>query len=123
MAGRQGYPEDLNVRLKQYALRIIKLTTSLPRTPEGLLFRHQLVGSGTSPGAQFREARRARSNAEFIAKMNIGLQELDETGWWLELLGDSGVIKGSRLAGQRDETDQLIAIFVTCINNARRRGG
>ena len=118
MPAKEKYPEDLSVRLKRYALRVLKLSATLPSSVEALIFRRQLAGSGTSPGAHFREARRARSTAEFVSKMNGGLQELDETDWWLELLGESGLIKPSRLTELRDETDQLIAIFVTCIRNA-----
>src|SRR5262245_45568749 len=115
MPARREYPEDLSVRLKRYALRVLKLAASLPGSPEGMMLRRQLGRSGTSAGAHFREARRARSKAEFVSKMNGGLQELDETAWWLELLADSGLIKASRLEELRDETNQLIAIFVACI--------
>src|SRR5688572_17078160 len=104
---------DLNERLKRYALRILSLTASLPREPEAELFRRQLSRSGTSPGAHYREARRGRSNAEFISKMNGGLQELDETDWWLELLFEMSFADRARIAALRDETNQLIAIFVT----------
>jgi four helix bundle protein len=119
MSARRRYPEDLSVRLKRYALRILKLAASLPTNSEAMMFRRQLARSGTSPGAHFREARRARSTAEFVSKMNGGLQELDETDWWLELLAESGIVKPPRLTELRDETNQLIAIFVTCIKNAR----
>jgi four helix bundle protein len=120
-AARHKYPEDLSDRLKRYALRILKVAASLEGSPEAYIFR-QLARSGTSAGAQFREARRARSVAEFISKMNSGLQELDETDWWLELLAESGLIKPSRLDELRAETNELIAIFVTCIKNAGNHG-
>jgi four helix bundle protein len=72
-------------------------------------------------GAHYREASRARSNAEFVSKLNAGLAELDEAGYWLDLLIDSKIVRAHRLTRLRAETEELIAILVTCTNNARRR--
>ena len=72
-------------------------------------------------GAQYREACRARSVSEFISKMSSALQELDEADYWLELLGDSGIIPASKLTGLRGEADELMRVFVASINTARRR--
>jgi len=121
MANNGDVPEELNLRLKRFALRVLKLCASLPNTPEARMFRLQLAKSGTSPGAHYREARRARSMAEFISKFNGGLQELDETEWWLDLLGATGLVPESRLTSLRSESNELIAIFVTCIQNTRRK--
>src|SRR5438270_10628305 len=77
---------DLRERLLQFAIRIIKLACSLPDTPEGRLVRGQLIRCGTSPGAQYREACRARSRAEFVSKMESSQQELDETDYWLLII-------------------------------------
>ena len=82
---------DLKVRTKQFALRIIRLYTSLPKTTEAQVMGKQVLRSGTSVGAQYREAQRAKSDADFINKVEGSLQELDETSYWLELLRDSGI--------------------------------
>jgi len=77
---------DLKLRTKQFALRIIKLFSSLPKTAVAQVIGKQVLRSGTSVGAQYREACRSRSNSEFISKMTSSLQELDETTYWLDLL-------------------------------------
>ena len=78
--------QDLRKRTKEFALRIIKLYTALPKTTEAQILGKQILRSGTSVGAHYREACRAKSNADFISKIEGGLQELDETLYWLELL-------------------------------------
>ena len=115
--------EELAQRLKSYALRVLRVAGSLPRdVPELWVIRDQMVRSGTAPGAHHREARRGRSTAEFVSKMNTALQELDETDYWLELLIDGGYVAATLLGPLRDETQQLIAIFVASINSANERG-
>jgi four helix bundle protein len=114
-------PQDLRQRTKAFALRIIRLYAALPKTIEAQVIGKQLLRSGTSPGAQYREACRARSNAEFISKMESGLQEFDETTYWLELLIEGGVVQSNLLTPLLDEANQLIAIFVTCVKNAKDR--
>jgi four helix bundle protein len=74
-------------------------------------------------GAHYREAYRARSTAEFIIKLEVGLQELDETAYWLELLAESGVVPVDKLRLLQQETNELTAIFVTCVKNAKEGGG
>ena len=81
-------PSDLRIRTKTYALRIIKRYQSLTKSGEAQVIGKQVLRSGTSIGAQYREACRAKSPADFISKMESGLQELDETAYWLELLID-----------------------------------
>jgi four helix bundle protein len=115
--------QDLRQRTKCFALRIIHLTTALPKTPVGNVINYQILKSGTSVGAHYREASRSRSTAEFISKMEGGLQELDETAYWLELLAESGILPVKRLAELRKKTDELIAIFTTCVRNAKRKKG
>src|SRR5690349_5164916 len=88
---------DLRRRLKEYSLRILKLYDSLPKHGSIHIITHQLVRSGTSPGAQYREAFRAKSRADFISKIEGALQELDESDYWLELLIDGGYISANRL--------------------------
>jgi four helix bundle protein len=109
---------DLRKRTKAFALRIIRLCASLPDTPEGRLIRWQLLKSGTSPGAHYREAYRARSVAEFVSKMGGGNQELEETAYWLELLVEAKIVAAKRLEGLMKETDELIAIFTSSIKTA-----
>lgn len=112
---------DLKSRTKSFALRIIKLFTSLPKSPEAQVIGKQVLRSGTSVGAQYREACRSRSNSEFISKMQSSLQELDETAYWLELLVDGDMVKPEKLTELRKETDELIAIFVTSVKTAKAK--
>ncbi len=114
--------QDLRKRLKDYSLRILKLYDSLPKTGSVHIITHQLARSGTSPMAQYREACRAKSNADFISKIEGGLQELDESDGWLELLVDGKYVAASKLAPLRAETNELISIFVTMAVNSKKRG-
>ena len=102
-------------------MRIIRLSSTLQRTTEAQVLGKQVLRSGTSVGAHYREANRARSTAEFVSKLESGLQELDETCYWLELLDESGIVPRERLTDLIDEANQLAAILVTCVKNARRR--
>jgi four helix bundle protein len=89
---------DLRTRTKAFALRVIRVYETLPRSGASNVLGNQLLRAGTSVGANFREAHRSRSNAEFVAKVGDCLKELEETGYWLELLIESGRIKQSKLA-------------------------
>jgi four helix bundle protein len=109
---------DLRRRTKRFALRVIRLCSSLPRDDETLVMRRQLIRCGTSVGAQYREACRARSPAEFRSKMNSGLQELDETAYWFELLVESERVPQTRLAELMQEANELMAIFVSSIKTS-----
>ncbi|MSR59409.1 MAG: four helix bundle protein [Planctomycetaceae bacterium] len=99
--------EPLRDRTKHFALRIIRLFGSLPNKPLAQVLGKQILRSGTSVAANFREASRARSNAEFIAKLGIVEQELDETALWLELLVESGMLSSARLSPLQQESDEL----------------
>src|SRR5689334_7491108 len=88
---------DLVRRTKVFALRIIKLYVSLPKTTQAQVIGKQVLRSGTSVGAHYREAKRARSTAEFVSKIEGALQELDETIYWLELLCESEIVSETRL--------------------------
>ncbi len=90
-------PQDLRTRTKQYALRIIKLYSSMPKTTEAQVIGKQLLRSGTSAGAHYREAHRSKSTADFISKMEGGIQELDETAYWLELLVEGQIVPAAKL--------------------------
>ena len=113
--------QDLRGRTKRFAIRIIKLYGSLPKRTEAQVIGKQLLRSGTSVGANYREGCRARSDAEFIAKLGICLQELDETAYWLELLEEAEIVKPSLLVDLHDETNQLIAIFTTISKNRKAK--
>jgi four helix bundle protein len=104
---------DLKGRTKQFALRIDRLYSALPSSVVAQVLGKQLLRSGTSGGAHFREATRGRSDAEFISKVEGALQELEETAYWLELLGEGEVVSSTRLADLMEEANQLTAILVT----------
>ena len=112
---------DLKARTKQFALRIIKLFRSLPKSADAQVIGKQILRSGTSVGAQYREACRSRSDSEFVSKMSSSLQELDETAYWLELLVEGEFVNGEKLKGLQDEAEQLIAIFVSSIRTTKAR--
>jgi four helix bundle protein len=112
--------EDLKVRTRNYSLRIIKLYDSLPTRGAARVIGEQVLRSGTSVGAHYREAIRSRSSAEYAAKINSGLMELEETLYWLELLEHSGIVRANRLTSLMDETNQLTAIMVTLTKKAKR---
>ena len=111
---------DLKVRTKKFALRIIKLHQSLPKSGEEQVIGKQVLRSGTSVGAQYREACRAKSPADFVNMMGGGLKELDETAYWLELLVEGEIVPAAKLAELQKETDELTAIFVSSINTSKR---
>lgn len=111
--------ENLRQRTKTFALRVIKLYTSLPKSTEAQVLGKQLLRSGTSVGAHYREAVRARSKAEYISKVGGGLQELEESVYWLELLIDAELVTPQKLASLIGEANELIAIFVTLSNRAK----
>lgn len=110
---------DLRERTEDYALRIIRLFRALPRSTEAQVIGKQFLRSGTSVGANYREAYRSRSKAEFIAKLGDCLKELDETDYWLGLLVKSEIMSQAQLEAIIKETNELIAIFVTIIKNTK----
>jgi four helix bundle protein len=120
MPDDQGFQrEDLRRRTKSFALRIIKLYGALPKSTEAQVIGKQLLRSGTSIGAHYREAVRARSKAEYISKVGGGLQELEESIYWMELLTDAALIASQNLDSLIAEANELIAIFVTLANRAK----
>lgn len=110
---------DLKERTKRYAVRIIRLFTALPKSTEAQVLGKQLLRSGTSVGAHYREATRSRSTAEFVSKIEGGLQELAESAYWLELLVETEIMPADRLADLMREADELTAILITCARNAK----
>lgn len=113
---------DLRQRTKQFALRIIRLYSALLKTTEAQVIGKQLLRSGTSVGAHYREAVRSRSTAEFVSKIEGGLQELEESAYWMELLVESDIMPQARLNELQQEANELTAILVTCSKNAKRKG-
>ena len=116
-----GRVKDLKVRMREFALRIIRLYAKLPKSTEGQVIGKQLLRSGTSVGAHYREGSRARSTAEFVSKLGGGQQELEETIYWLELLQEAEIVKPTLLDGLITECNELQAIFTTCIINAKKK--
>ena len=112
---------DLRVRTKQFALRVIRLFCALPKRTEVEVLGKQVLRSGTSVGANFREAYRARSEAEFLSKVGDCLKELEETCYWLELLVEGQIVPADRLAALQDECHQLIAILTTISKKVKSR--
>jgi four helix bundle protein len=104
---------DLRVRTKQFALRVIRVFTALPKSAEADVIGRQLLRSGTSVGANFREAHRARSDAEFVSKVGDCLKELDESSYWMELLLDAEIVPNDRLSPLLKECNELIAVLTT----------
>lgn len=104
--------KDLKRRTREFALRIVHLYTILPKTVEAQVLGKQMLRSGTSVGAHYREGIRSRSRNEFISKIEGGLQELEETAYWLELLNDAKIVQSNQLTDLHQEVEELLAIFV-----------
>ena len=111
--------EDLEERTRKFALRIIKLFRSLPKADDARILGKQLLRSGTSIGANYRAACRARSRAEFVAKLGIVLEEADETAFWLELVRDANIFPEAKLRDIIQEAKELVAIFVASVRKAK----
>jgi len=109
----------LQNRTKDFAIRIVKLFRSLPKTDEARVLGKQVLRSGTSVAANYRAVCRARSKAEFIAKVGIAVEEADESVFWLELLGDTGIVQKQRLEDLLREANELLAIFAASQRTAR----
>jgi len=114
-------PIDLRQRTRAFAVRVMRLGDSLPRTRSGNVVGSQIIRSGSSVGAHYREGTRSRSDAEVISKFETALQELDETAYWLEVIVESGMMSARKVASLQKETDELIAIFVTCVKKVKAR--
>jgi len=111
--------EDLKKRTREFALRIIRLCEAIPHGRTADAIAKQLVRCGTSVGANYRAAARAKSTADFIAKMSIVEEECDECIYWMELLVEAGIMEKRFLHDLMDEADQLLAITVASIKTAR----
>jgi four helix bundle protein len=113
--------QDLRVRTKDFALAVVKLYVALPKTGEAQVLGRQLLRSGTSVGAHYHEAVRARSTAEYVSKLGGALQELEETSYWLELLERAEIVFCSRPVDLPREVNELTAILVSCMQKAKSK--
>jgi four helix bundle protein len=114
-------PQDLRTRTSEFALRIIRLYVSLPKTTEAQVIGKQVLRSGTSIGAHYREGYRAKSDADIVHKFETALQELDETDYWLDLLIKANIVPAQKVEPLIRETNELLAIFVTIVTKIKAR--
>ena len=111
------FAKKLEEKTRDFAVGIIRLSTKLPNTPESRVIRNQITKSGTSIGANYREANRARSKADFINKINICASEASETQYWLEVLRDSAWLPWEHITPHYKECSELLAIFTSIGKN------
>ena len=114
-------PQDLRSRTSEFALRVIRLYVSLPKSTEAQVIGKQVLRSGTSIGAHYREGHRAKSDADLIHKFETALQELDETDYWLDLLVKAGIVPAQKVETLIKETNELLAIFTTIVTKIKKR--
>jgi four helix bundle protein len=112
--------DEMKQRTKQFALRVVKLVQSMPDNRVAFTLGQQLLRSGTSVGANYRAACRARSPAEFRSKLGIVEEESDESAFWLELLVDAEIIQAQRLESLMQEANEIVSIVVASINTSKR---
>jgi four helix bundle protein len=112
-------PEEMRIRTRAFALRVIRLAESLPETPTARVIRNQMIRCGSSVGANYRAACRAKSKPDFAAKMGIVEEEADETVYWIELLCDAGIVRLTRVRDLLKEADEILAITVSSIKSAK----
>jgi len=111
--------EELKKRTKQLGLRIIKLIESLPSSKAANVIGNQLLRSGTSVGANYRSACRARSKPDFISKASISIEEADESLYWMEMPVEAEIMPKEKLAALMKETDEIVAILTASVKTAR----
>ena len=113
----KDFAKGLEARTLKFAVSIIKLSGKLPNTPEGKVVRNQVMKSGTSVGANYREANRSRSRAEFKSRIKICESEASETQYWMELIGEAGWLTLPQVKGEYKECSELLAIFTAIGKN------
>jgi four helix bundle protein len=111
------FSKDLEKRTRKFAVAIIRLSTKLPSTPEGLVVRNQITKAGTSVGANYREANRARSRADFKNKIKICESEASETQYWLEVISEVKWLSWEKMKPDYNECSELLAIFTSVGKN------
>jgi four helix bundle protein len=117
----RSQPEELRDRTKQFAMRIVKLFRSLPKTEEARVLGRQVLRSGTSVAANYRAVCRSRSRADFISKLAVVTEEMDETAFWLELMVDTGIVPKAKMENLLAEANELVRIFGSSVHTARSR--
>jgi len=115
--------KELQARTKSFALRIIRMFRSLPKTEEARILGRQVLRSSTSVAANYRAVCRARSKAEFTAKLGVVVEEADETIFWLELLVESEIVPEEKIHSLMNEANELLAIFAASRHTARKQSG
>lgn len=114
------FAKQLEKRTRQFAVRIIKLSARLPNSPEGRVIKNQLTEAGTSVGANYQEANRARSKADFRNKMSICEGECSETQFWIEVIVDAEMLPWKEVKPDYDECSELLAIFTSALDSLDR---
>ena len=118
--GKKRKDEELAERLLDFAVRIIKLCSDLPKNSIGNHVRGQLLKCGTSPGANYEEARGAESTADFVHKLGVVLKELKESRFWLNVIIKASLLKTDKAVPLRDECEELIAIIAKSVFTAKK---
>jgi len=113
MNGKLRFAIDLEKRTRDFAVRIIRLSSKLPNTPEGRVIRNQITKSATSMGANYREANRSRSKADFKNRISICESEASETQFWLEIIIDANWLTREQIESEYAECGELLALFTT----------
>jgi four helix bundle protein len=115
--------EHFKNRTRLFALRVIRLVEALPKGRTAEVLGRQLLRCGTSVGANYRAACRARSKAEFVSRLGVVEEEADEAGYWMQLIVDAGLMKGAKVSALMQEATEIAAMVVASIKTARRRAG
>ena len=113
----KDFAKKLEKRTKKFAVKIIRLSAELPNTPEALVIKSQITKAGTSIGANYREANRARSKRDFVNKIKICESESSETQYWLEVIVEAKLLSLERVKPEHDECSELLAIFTSIGKN------
>ena len=111
------FSKELEQRTRKFAVKIIRLSTTLPNTPESKVIRNQITKSGTSIGANYRESNRARSRADFKSRIKICESEASETQYWLEVIVEAKWLSWKKVKPEYDECSELLAIFASIGKN------
>jgi len=110
---RKQFAKDLEKHTRKFAVQIIRLSITLPNSPEGMVVKNQITKAGTSIGANYREANRSRSRADFKNKIKICESEASETQYWLEVIIETGWLTWEKIKPEYEECSELLAIFTT----------
>ena len=113
--------DELQERMTNFAVRIIKMVDAMPSSVSGLAISRQVIRSGTSPSANYRAACLAKSDKDFVNKLNIALKEADETAYWLELLKEGSFIDEQSYTSIYNDCDELIKLLTSIIKTSKRR--